>query len=315
MYLRLPYIVGQAGFYRTLGIILVAHVISIATGLCVSSIATDKRVKAGGTYYMISRSLGLPIGGTLGLALFVGMSFSISLYLIGFSESFLSWWGLPTDVNTIRISGTIALVGVTAIALISTALALKMQYWIMAAIILSLVSILFGRHELAPAAPLLEPVAGAEPFIVLFGIFFPAVTGFEAGVSMSGDLRDPKRSIPVGTMAAIAVGLVVYIALAAFFAFTVSADQLSGNSRVLLDIAVFSPVVVAGIWGATISSAFGSILGAPRILQATADDGVVPRWFAVGHGRDNEPRRALLLACLIAEAGILIGELNAIAPS
>ncbi|HUF67473.1 MAG TPA: hypothetical protein VMM79_02390 [Longimicrobiales bacterium] len=313
MYLRLPYIVGQAGFYRTVGIILVAHVISVATGLCVSSIATDKRVRAGGTYYMISRSLGLPIGGTLGLALFAGMSFSISLYLIGFSESFLSYWGLPSDVNAIRISGTIALIAVATIALISTALALKMQYWIMAAIALSLISIVFGRHEFAPAEPLLQPPADGVPFIVLFGIFFPAVTGFEAGVSMSGDLRDPKRSIPVGTMSAIAVGLVVYIAFAAFLAFTVSADQLSGNARVLLDMALFSPLVVAGIWGATISSAFGSILGAPRILQATADDGVVPRWFAFGHGRDNEPRRALLLACLIAEAGILIGELNAIA--
>ncbi len=313
MYLRLPTIVGQAGLWATIGIIVVAHVISVATGLSVASIATDKKVQAGGTYYMLSRSLGLPIGGTLGLALFVGLSFSVSLYVIGFSESFLSYWGWEVSKNAIRFAGSITLVAVTAVTLISTALALKTQFFIMAAIILSLLSIFFGRHEFAPAAPLIESLPTAAPFIVLFGIFFPAVTGFEAGVSMSGDLRDAKKSIPAGTIWAIGVGLFVYIGLAFFFSMTVSADQLANNPNVLLDIALFSPAVVAGIWGATISSALGSILGAPRILQATASDRVVHRFFAAGYGKENEPRNALILTFFIAEAGILIGELDVIA--
>ena len=153
MYLRLPSIVGQAGLWQAFGIIAVAHIISVATGLSVSSIATDKKVRAGGTYYIISRSLGLPVGGTLGLALFVGLSFSVSMYLVGFSESFLGYWGLPVNITTIRIAGTIALAVVTTVTLISTALALKTQFYIMAAIALSLLSIVFGRHEFAPAAP------------------------------------------------------------------------------------------------------------------------------------------------------------------
>jgi amino acid transporter len=313
MYLRLPSIVGQAGLFQTFGIIAVAHIISVATGLSVSSIATDKKVKAGGTYYIISRSLGLPVGGTLGLALFVGLSFSVSLYLIGFSESFLGYWGLPADVGTIRITGTVALAAVTVVTLISTALALRTQFYIMTAIGLSLLSIFLGRHEFAPVSPLLRPIADAAPFIVLFGIFFPAVTGFEAGVSMSGDLKDPKRAIPAGTISAIALGLVVYMGMATFFAFTVNSEELTGNPNVLLDIAFFPPLVIAGIWGATISSAFGSILSAPRILQATATDGITPRWFSIGYGRENEPRHALVPAFLIAETGILIGQLDVIA--
>ncbi|HNP06211.1 MAG TPA: Na-K-Cl cotransporter, partial [Cyclobacteriaceae bacterium] len=124
MYLRLPMIIGEAGLFMTLGIIIVAHIISVTTGLSVSSIATDKKVEAGGTYYMISRSLGLPIGGTLGLALFVGLSFSVSLYLIGFAESFLGYWGYEVTINTIRIAGTIILLLVTTITLISTSLAI-----------------------------------------------------------------------------------------------------------------------------------------------------------------------------------------------
>lgn len=313
MYLRLPSIVGSAGLWTTVGIIIVAHIISIATGLSVASIATDKKVQAGGTYYMISRSLGLPIGGTLGLALFVGLSFSVSLYVIGFSESFLSYWGWEVSKNTIRLAGSITLLAVTAVTLISTALALKAQFFIMGAIVLSLVSIVFGNHGFTPDAPLLESLPTAAPFIVLFGIFFPAVTGFEAGVSMSGDLKDPKKSIPSGTIWAIAVGLIVYLALAAFFSFTVSADQLVNNPNILLDMSLFAPAVIAGIWGATISSALGSILGAPRILQATASDKITPRFFSIGYGKENEPRNALILTFLIAEAGILIGELDVIA--
>ncbi len=313
MYLRLPMIIGEAGLYMTLGIILIAHIISVTTGLSVSSIATDKKVEAGGTYYMISRSLGLPIGGTLGLALFVGLSFSVSLYLIGFAESFLGYWGYEVTIDSIRIAGTAILILVTIITFVSTSLAIKTQYFIMAAIFLSLLSILFGSHGFVPEAPHLNPSSSDFSFMLLFGIFFPAVTGFEAGVSMSGDLKDPKKSIPGGTISAILVGLLVYVALAIFFAFTVSPEILSGDSQVLLKISRVPELVIVGIWGATLSSALGSILGAPRILQAIAVDKIAPRFFSKGVGKSNEPRNALLLTFVIAEAGILIGELDVIA--
>ena len=313
MYLRLPWIIGQAGLLVTIGIIVVAHLISVTTGLSVASIATDKKVKAGGTYYMISRSLGLPIGGTLGLALFVGLSFSVSLYIIGFAESFLSYWGFEVTKDTIRFAGTIMLISVTIITFISTSLAIKTQYFIMTAIILSLLSILFGNHNYAPAEPLINSISTAAPFIVLFGIFFPAVTGFEAGVSMSGDLKDPKKSIPRGVMSAIIIGLVVYIILAFFFTYSVSSDLVFSDPNALLKISLIPELVIAGIWGATLSSAFGSILEAPRILQATSTDKITHKFFAKGFGPLNEPRNALMLTFIIAEAGILVGDLDVIA--
>ena len=315
MYLRLPMIVGEAGLWVTIGIILLAHLISVTTGLSISSIATDKRVEAGGTYYMVSRSLGLPIGGTLGLALFVGLSLGVSLYVIGFSESFLSYMGYEVTTNLIRIAGTIVLIAVTTITIISTSLAIKTQFIIMAAIALSLISILLGDHQFTPTvSQSVEPFSNEiVPFMVLFGIFFPAVTGFEAGVSMSGDLKDPKSSIPLGSIIAIVVGLIVYLGLTVFLALTVDSRMLSEDPQVLLKISWLPGLVVAGIWGATLSSALGSILGAPRILQATAVDKITPRIFARGVGISNEPRNALILTFLIAEAGILIGDLNVIA--
>ncbi|GAB1451126.1 hypothetical protein MASR2M47_11820 [Draconibacterium sp.] len=313
MYMRFPSIIGQIGLINTLGIILIAHIISVTTALSVASLATDKMVKTGGTYFMISRSLGLPIGGTLGLALFVGLSFATSLYLIGFAESFLLYWDMDTSINSVRLAGTIILLIVTTITFISASLAIKSQYIIMTAMVLSLLSIFLGHHEFAPKEIHWKPMADSAPFMLLFGIFFPAVTGFEAGVAMSGDLKDAKKSLPLGAIAAVGVGFIVYVFLAFYFTYTVDAEALRNDSQILFKISLVPVLVIIGIWGATLSSALGSILGAPRILQAIAMDKIAPKMFAKGTGKAQEPRNALLFAFVIAEAGILIGELDLIA--
>jgi len=313
MYLRLPWIVGQAGLIATLGIILVAHIVSGSTGLSVASIATDKRVETGGTYYIISRSLGLPIGGTLGWALFAGLSLSVSLYLIGFAEVFLSYFGFEVTLNTIRLAGSVILLIITILTFISTSLTIKTQYIILTIMVLSLVSVFFGRHDFTPVAPQIESLPSSLPWITLFAIFFPAVTGFEAGVSMSGDLKDPRRSIPVGTISAILVALIVYVGLAVFLSYTVSSDLLVNDTNILFKIAWIPQLVIAGVLGATLSSALGSILGAPRIMQAVARDRIAPSFLGKGFGPSNEPRNALIFSFIIAQVGILIGELNVIA--
>lgn len=313
MYLRLPWIVGQAGLLGTLGIIFVAHIISASTGLSVASIATDKKVETGGTYFIISRSLGLPIGGTLGWALFVGLSFSVSLYLIGFAEVFLGYFGFGVTLTNIRIAGSIILFLVTILTFISTSLAIKTQYIILTIMMLSLLSVFLGKHDFPPVVPQLDGIPSALPWITLFAIFFPAVTGFEAGVSMSGDLKDARKDIPFGTIAAILVGLIVYIGLSVFLSYTVNSTMLVNDINVLFKISWIPQLVIAGILGATLSSALGSIMGAPRIMQAVAKDRIAPFFFSKGVGASNEPRNALLLTFVIAQAGILIGDLNTIA--
>ncbi len=312
MYLRLPWLVGQAGLYLALIVVLAAHVVSIATGLSISSIATDKKVGAGGPYYIISRSFGLPIGGAIGVALFLGLAFSVSLYIVGFSSSFLSAIGYEPDANAIRLCGSATLIGLTVITFISTSLAIKAQYVILALVGASIIAVFFGQHTAAGPTHL-SPAEGGPSFGVLFGIFFPAVTGFTAGVNMSGDLRDPKGAIPKGTMLAIAAGFIVYAALVGYLAMSIDPAALRDDPEVLQHTSLFGPAVIAGIWGATLSSALGSILGAPRILQAMSADRITPRAFAKGQGPTHEPRRALFVAFAIAEAGILIAELDMIA--
>ena len=198
MYMRLGWVVGQAGLISTLVIILIAHVISVSTGLSISSIATDKKIRAGGIYYILSRSLGLPMGGAIGIALFVGTALSISLYLVGFAENFLGiepireFLGLEQDINGYRIVGTGAILILVILAFISTSLAIKTQFYILGAILLSLVSIGVGFYlntDLAPETALITQAPEKIPLELVFAIFFPAVTGFTAGVAMSVILK------------------------------------------------------------------------------------------------------------------------------
>jgi amino acid transporter len=313
MYMRLGWVVGNAGLIGAIVIIIIAHIISVSTGLSVSSVATDKKIGAGGIYYVLSRSMGIPIGGSIGIAIFIGTALSIALYLVGFAESFNSYFGFGLTINDIRLTGTTALLALTVIALISTSFALKTQYIILAAILVSLISVFLGTHEFAPQTVKMLSTSGSIPLEVVFAVFFPAVTGFTAGIAMSGDLKDPKKSIPQGTLISIGVGLLVYIILAVFMAYTINTDVLRTDYNILMKMALFAPAVVAGIWGATLSSALGGILGGPRILQAMSIDKVTPKIFRKGKGINKEPVNALLMVFIIAEAGILIGELDVIA--
>ncbi|MGV6862455.1 MAG: hypothetical protein ACWA41_11825 [Putridiphycobacter sp.] len=324
MYLRLGWVVGNAGLTGTIFIILVAHIISVTTGLSVSSISTDKKVGAGGVYYVLSRSLGLPIGGALGITLFVATAFSIALYMIGFAEIFNNVFEygfekndlgeLVQTTNAKRITASVGLLVLTIVAFISTSVALKTQFIILGLIILSLFAIFLGNPSLSHGAVSVTDSFEKASWFEVFAIFFPAVTGFTAGVAMSGDLKDPKKSIPLGTMASILVGFLVYMGLALFLSYTFTDAELIFNDKLLYEITWYGGIfVIMGVWGATLSSALGGILGGPRILQAMSVDKITPKFFARGVGQDNEPRNALVLTVLIAEAGILIGELDVIA--
>ncbi|MCU0620484.1 MAG: amino acid permease [Gemmatimonadales bacterium] len=314
MYLRFGWVVGHAGIVGAILIVVLAHVISFTTGMSISSIATNRTVRTGGDYFMISRSLGLPIGGAIGLALFFALALSTSLYLIGFAESFLDAFRLANTPLNRRLVGTIACVVVTGLTFVSTSLALRVQYLVLAAIGLSLVSLFASASPTLPRAELhwwFGP--GSESLERVFAVFFPAVTGFTAGVAMSGDLKDPRRAIPRGTMAAILVGFAVYLAIPIFLALKVEGATLRGSQSVWSLVSRWSPLVVAGVFAATLSSALGSVLGAPRYLQALARDGVVPAILGRGYGALHEPRVGTIVTFVIAEAAILAGELDTIA--
>lgn len=309
MYLRFGWVVGNAGLTGALLIVVVSHLITASTGLSISSIATNRTVGAGGAYFIISRSLGAPSGAAIGIPLFLGQALSVSFYVVGFVESLTE---LLPGVSA-KLLGTIVCIALAGISAKSAALAIKTQYFVMAAIGLSLISFFTGRPPDAPESITWSAPAGAAPFGQVFAVFFPAVTGIMAGVGMSGDLADPRRSLPRGTLLAILVGFVVYSTFPIWLAFNADPSALIENKRIVWHVARFDSLIYAGVWGATLSSAVGSLLTAPRTAQALAIDGLAPRILGRGSGPHGEPRWAMAATFLLAEAGILFGNLDAIA--
>lgn len=311
MFMRTGWVVGQAGLQSALIILCIANTITLLTSLSLSSIATNLKVEGGGAYFLISRSLGLEVGGSVGLPLFLAQAVSVAFYIIGFTESLHFLFPAVPD----RIVSGGVLVMLFVISWIGADLAVKTQYLIMAALGASLLSFFAGYTPAADWRANLAPgYVGGVGFWGVFAIFFPAVTGIMSGVSMSGDLRDPSKSIPRGTIVAVLVTFAIYALQMGWLAFNASREELIGNKLVMERIAIYGPLIFAGLWAATLSSALASLLAAPRTLQALAQDGVMPRMFARGSGPTNEPKLALLFSFGLAGICLLLGKLDLIAP-
>ncbi|WP_265263066.1 APC family permease [Spirulina subsalsa] len=311
MYLRFGWVVGNVGLLGTLAIVTLATSITFLTALSVSAIATDRVVRVGGAYYMISRSLGLETGGAVGIPLYFAQALSVALYTLGFAESITQTF---PDLNQVYIA-LITTIGVAILAITSANIAIRAQYFIMAAIALSLISFLLGK-PIEPTQIELWTNKG-EPFWAVFAVFFPAVTGIMAGVNMSGDLREPTKAIPIGTLAAVGTGYVIYMGLPVILALRADASTLREYPLIMEQMALWGPAILFGVWGATLSSAIGSILGAPRVLQALARDGVLPQWMGFlgqGSGPTDEPKIGTAVTLVVAIAAVCIGDLNLIAP-
>ena len=318
MFLRFGLVVGESGLIQAIIIVLAAKLITTLTALSVSGLATNTKVRGGGAYYLISRSLGVEFGGAIGVVFFLAQAISVALYVIGFTEAFQNLF--PNLGLSARAIGTVVNIVIFICVYIGASWAIKVQFGILAILALALGSFFAGAIPAATEATLRANLHSAYPpgesVFVMFALFFPAVTGIMAGVNMSGDLQNPAKSIPRGTLAAIGFTAVVYIAMAFLFAAATPREALLERPLVILEVA-WSPMLInAGIFAATLSSALGSMMGAPRILQALARDGIFPRLrpLARGSGASNEPRRATIVTLIIAQVAIVFGDLNAIAP-
>ena len=321
MYLRFGWVVGNVGLALALVIVLASSSITCITALSASSVATNMRVGAGGEYFMVSRSLGLELGGAIGIPLFLCRTLSLTLYAFGLAESFAFLW--PAGWGPVPLQGlaAIIIIATTAIAGKSADASLKLQLPIMIAVALSVLALAGGVITGGFSTPELSPHyerSAPGGFWYVFAVFFPAVTGFTAGIGMSGDLQDPQRSIPRGTMLAVATGSAVYLLIVFLLGVTskVTPEELAtldpNAPPIWTKIAWFGAwLVFPGMWGAILSSAFGSALGGPRVLQALAADGLAPRLLARS-SRTGQPTIATWVTGGIALAAVALGNLNAV---
>lgn len=314
MYLRFGWVVGNVGLVGSLIIVTLATSITFLTSLSLAAIATDQQVKIGGAYYMISRSLGIESGGAVGISLYLAQALSVSMYTVGFAESIVQVF--PT-LNE-KLIAVAAILFVAGVALISAKVASRVQYFILAAIVISLISLIFGSPIESTEVELWGVSAeNSVPFWVVFAVFFPAVTGIDVGVNMSGDLKDAAKSIPKGTFMAVAAGYIIYMVLPIILATRADSLSLIEDPMIMRRIAFWGDAILIGVWGATLSSALGSTMAAPRVLQALARDGVLPPVMArlgKGSGKENLPRMGTLFTLIFTVTAVLLGDLNMIAP-
>ena len=318
LFRRVGYVVGISGLAQTLAVVAFATLISVLSSMSLSAIATNIKVKKGGDYYLISRTLGVEFGGAIGLVLFLAQAVSIAFYCIGFGEALagLSGWSHPCAVQLIAAAAAATLF---VPAWFGADVASKFQFVVMLVLGCAVGAFFWGASGTWSSDLLAQSWfvgEGGGSFWIAFAIFFPAVTGFTQGVSMSGDLRDPARSLPRGTFAAIGLSTLIYFGVVLAYAGTIPTPELAANYEAMRNVARLPWLIDAGVIAATLSSAMASFLGAPRILQSLAGDKIF-RFLtplAKGHGPSENPRRGILLSAGIALATIMLGNLNVIAP-
>lgn len=309
MFMRANHVVGQAGVLFSLVILALATAIVFLTGLSISAISSNTPVKGGGAYFLISRVLGPGFGTAIGIALFVAQAISVPFYILGFVEALtdtfpqLKPWHQLISLAVLGILFVMTWVG--------TGWVIRLQYGILAVLLASIAIFLYGAWQVFDLNLFkgnLEPhYSEGAGFWKMFALYFPAVTGIMAGVNMSGDLKDPSRSIPIGTMAAVIVGFLVYAVQIFLGGGMAPREQLIAEPYLLLVTnAAFGLgwLVTLGVFCATVSSAIGSNLGAPRVLQAVGRDEVLP--LLNPFGKSGEPRRALILTFGIGLATLIL---------
>jgi amino acid transporter len=327
LFLRFGYAIGNVGLLGAWAIIILGHMVTIPTALAIAEIATNQKVEGGGEYFIISRSFGLTVGGAIGVALYLSQAISVAFYIIAFAQAFepvfhflLAKYAIYIyDFRIVSIPALLILIVIMVSK--GATLGIKTLYVVVAVLGLALVFLFLGGGEnpdLHEGFSFNKRIENPSPFFYVFAICFPAFTGMTAGVGLSGDLKDPKRSIPRGTVAATLIGMLVYMAIAYKLYISASPEDLDAKQFIMSDISLWGPIIPIGLAAATISSALGSIMVAPRTLQALASDKSLPlkninHWLSLGKGKKSEPINATLITSVIALVFVIIGDVNTVA--
>ncbi|XP_074594800.1 bumetanide-sensitive sodium-(potassium)-chloride cotransporter-like [Brevipalpus obovatus] len=353
LFLRLSWMVAHAGTGLASVVILVSSIVTLITAISMSAICTNGEVKGGGTYYMISRSLGPEFGGSIGVIFSLANAVAVAMYTVGFAESvnmLLKTHGMQMvegDLDNMRIIGCSTLIVFLIIVFIGTAWEAKCQVFMIVILIGAILDFFIGslkppdqyEHDRGfvgwnwtlTKENFYPKFRDGESFFSVFSVYFPAVTGILAGANISGDLKDPQKAIPLGTILAIIVTSISYMAFTIIFGSTCLREVIVNGSVVEIEgikqglytnysmvelIALYGPLIYGGLFCAALSSALGSFVSAPKVFQALCQDKLFPfiEFFGKGSSKNNEPYRGYVLTFVIAFACCMVADLNVIAP-
>uniref|UniRef100_A0A1L8DDI6 Putative solute carrier family 12 n=2 Tax=Nyssomyia neivai TaxID=330878 RepID=A0A1L8DDI6_9DIPT len=367
LFLRLTWVVALAGIGQTILIIGISYVVCYVTTLSLSAICTNGEVKGGGIYYIISRSLGPEFGASVGIVFAFANAVAASMNTIGFCSALndlLHTFDLKIvdgGNNDIRIVGVVAVLVMVIICAVGMDWESKAQNFLVIIILVAIVNFIVGiilgpksdleiaRGFVGMSTTLFRENWGPDyrfseglyqNFFSVFAIFFPSVTGLQAGANISGDLKNPATSIPKGTMMALLLSMISYLTFV-LFAGSAGLRDASGlisdignnetldcvanltcpwglhNSYTMMQVmSAWWPLIYAGCFAATLSTALTNLLSVPRLIQALGIDRIYPGliFFSKGYGRHGEPYRGYVLTFFVSASFVLIAELNVIAP-
>lgn len=327
LFLRFGFAVGTLGFGGAMLIVILGHMVTIPTAMAISEIATNKKVEGGGAYYIVSRSFGLNIGATIGVALYLSQAISVAFYIIAFTEGFepvFNWVFETYGIMLPRQAVSLPAMGILSLLILTKGASIGMKaLYVVVAILFGSIILFFLGTTTGVSSGEIQGYTGIfknmDDFFVVFAIVFPAFTGMAAGLGLSGDLRNPGKSIPNGTIWATFAGMIVYILIIWKLTMSASADELVGDQLIMSKIGLYGWLIIPiGLIASTISSAIGSILIAPRTLQALGTDQSFPfksvnQFLAKGQSGTNEPFNSTIVSIVIAFVFIALGSVNTVA--
>ncbi|XP_046144542.1 bumetanide-sensitive sodium-(potassium)-chloride cotransporter isoform X2 [Osmia bicornis bicornis] len=365
LFLRLSWVVAQAGILQSVIIIGISAAVCVITTLSLSAISTNGEVKGGGIYFIISRTLGAEFGASVGIVFAFANAVSASMNTIGFCDSLNDLLKehnlkiIDNGVNDVRIVGVLALIVMIMICAIGMEWESKAQNFLIAIIIAAVFDFIIGTimgprsisqeaHGFIGFSPeVFKKNMGPDyrfsensnqTFFSVFAIFFPSVTGIQAGANISGDLKDAASSIPIGTLLALLISMFSYVTFVVFAGGAALRDAsghvglndtiascipavncdygLHNSYSVMQLMSVWGPFIYAGCFAATLSTALTNLLSVPRLIQALGRDRIYPGliYFSKGYGKHGEPYRGYILTFFVAALFLLIANLNAVAP-
>jgi len=323
LFLRFGYATAHAGIAGTLLLIILGHVITIPTALAIAEISTNLKVEGGGEYFMISRSFGPMLGGTIGISLYFSQAISVAFYMVAFSEAFRPL--LPMIGKAIGVDLSIFFISIPSTVLLliliiykGAAIGVRILWLVVSILAISLLMFFLGHANPAHSFDMFARINNHDDFFVVFAIIFPAFTGMTAGVGLSGDLKNPRKSIPLGSITATLTGMLVYALVVFKLGYSFTPEELASDQFIMSRIALWGPIIPIGLAAATISSAIGSLLIAPRTMQALAKDNIfwlqnINKFLCKGRGESNEPFNATIVTAAIIFLFVSIGSVDFVA--
>ena len=353
MFLRIGWATGEAGIIATLGMLAIGVFLTGLTALSLAAIATNGDMGGGGTYYMISRSLGPEYGGAIGLCFYLAYCTAVGFHTTFVGTEIQQTWLPEHDASpqlTITWLSSLINLGCLGVSLGGAKYVTKLNISLVSieiiAVLIGLISFMVPHaydsdiNELSKNRSVdfphrfhenlwpdydtkyvdgasSNPCNGVCDFQTVFAIIFPMVIGIEAATNLSGDLKNPAKSIPIGTLGGIAISSTLYVLIilvmgGAFTREALVSDLVSFQNGTLGS----KYIIVFGILIAAFSSALGAMFGGSRVMQAIARDNLFPFLKRMGYGapQTDEPVLALVLSWLVGQCVIMIGSVDAIAP-